>query len=174
VLASSDVVFRARMARALAAAGLECEQSADVIGVQLAGCAKNAAALAAGLALERGLNAAGTAAARVYAECHELARRWGAAPETFAGVAGAGDLVATILAAGSRNRRAGELIGEGLAPDAVEARLGQAVEALDLVPLLAAAMDQAGMRAPATHELAALLSHAADARERASVKLSVA
>ena len=76
--------------------------------------AKNAAALAAAAAAAAGPNAAGAAAGKVFAEVDALARRRGARPETFAGLAGAGDLVATVVADGSRNRRAGELLGRGV------------------------------------------------------------
>ena len=84
------------------------------IGVELAGCAKNAAALAAAAAAGAGPNAAGAAAGKVFAEIDAYARRAGSQPETFAGLAGTGDLVATVLAAGSRNRRAGELLAQGM------------------------------------------------------------
>src|SRR4029453_630154 len=80
---------------------------------ELAACAKNAAALATAAAAPRGANLAGAAAGRVFSEIHELAVASGARSETFAGLAGTGDLVATALAEGSRNRRAGELVGAG-------------------------------------------------------------
>ena len=53
------------------------------------------------------------------------------------GLAGTGDLVATALAPQSRNRRAGELLAEGVPAAEIPARIGQAVEALESVPLLA-------------------------------------
>ena len=82
----------------------------------MAGAAKNAAALAAAAAEPHGLNAAGIAAAEVWRECVEYATLRGAKLETFAGLAGIGDLTATVLAPGSRNRRAGELLGSGVPP----------------------------------------------------------
>src|SRR4029453_10523244 len=81
---------------------------------ELAACAKNAAALATAAAAPRGANLAGAAAGRVFSEIHELALASGARSETFAGLAGTGDLVATALAEGSRNRRAGEMVGAGV------------------------------------------------------------
>ena len=53
------------------------------------------------------------------------------------GLAGTGDLVATALARESRNRRAGELLAQGMPAAEIPARIGQAVEALESVPLLA-------------------------------------
>jgi glycerol-3-phosphate dehydrogenase len=157
VIASEDTSFRAQLARIFRQAGVDCECSADLVGVQLAGCAKNATALAAAVALERGVNAAGTAAGRVYAECYALARARGARSESFVGLAGAGDLVATVLASQSRNRRAGELLAQGASAKAIESDLGQAAEGLDLFPLLSSAMRDAGIEAPATTELAKLI-----------------
>ena len=75
--------------------------------------AKNAAALAAAAAERFGLNAAGIAAAGVWRECVEFALARGGRLETFSGLAGVGDLTATVLAPKSRNRQAGELLGAG-------------------------------------------------------------
>jgi glycerol-3-phosphate dehydrogenase (NAD(P)+) len=93
----------------------------------------------------------------VFAEVEAYARRRGARPETFAGLAGAGDLVATVIADGSRNRRAGELLAGGLPGDRVPDALGQAAEAVDAVPLLAEALHDAHVRAPTMDGLAALI-----------------
>jgi glycerol-3-phosphate dehydrogenase len=157
VVASKDPVLAARLSQVFRSAGHACERTDDVVGVQLAGCAKNAAALATGLALERGVNAAGAAAGRVYGECYALAEALGARDHTFAGLAGAGDLVATVLAAHSRNRRAGELLAGGASVAEVEHELGQASEALELMPLLARTMREHQIKAPAIDELAALV-----------------
>jgi 1-acyl-sn-glycerol-3-phosphate acyltransferase len=157
VVGCADEVMRARLVRLLQEAGARCEGSSDLVGVQLAACAKNAAALAAALHLGDDPNAAGEAACGVFAECHALALRLGADSQSFTGPAGVGDLVATVLADGSRNRRAGELIARGATVEAVEAELGQAAEALDVVPLLARALREAGIRAPETTRLAALV-----------------
>jgi glycerol-3-phosphate dehydrogenase (NAD(P)+) len=74
------------------------------------------------------------------------------------GLAGTGDLVATALAPESRNRRAGELLAHGVAAEEIGARVGQAVEALETVPLLAKALMTAGFDAPVTGALARLIS----------------
>lgn len=160
VVAASDPVFGAQLERVLREAGCKCEVNDDVVGVQLAGCAKNAAALAAGLALSGGANEAGAAAARVFAECHRLARARGAGNDSFIGVAGTGDLIATVLSPGSRNRRAGELLGAGMDSGTIERVVGQAAEALDFTPLLAGAMRRAGIDAPATSALAVVVEGA--------------
>ena len=158
VLGCADEAFAHQLAETLSAAGLEVATSSDVTGVELAGCAKNAAALAAAAAAPAGANVAGAAAGKVFAEVEAYARRRGARPETFAGLAGAGDLVATVLADGSRNRRAGELLGSGVPGDQVAPALGQAAEALDAIPLLAGALHEADVRAPTVDGLAELIA----------------
>ena len=138
-------------------AGVVCEISNDPVGVELAGVAKNAAALAAGATEAQGLNAAGAAAGHIFAEVWRFAEAAGARPESFIGLAGAGDLVATALAPQSRNRRAGELLAQGVAPAEIHERVAQAVEALESVPLLARAIEGAGLAAPVTSGLARLI-----------------
>jgi glycerol-3-phosphate dehydrogenase len=158
VLASADGAFSHELARVLGAAGFDVHVTRDVAGVELAGCAKNAAVLAASAAAATaGPNVAGAAAGKVFSEIAQLASRNGAAAETFAGLAGAGDLVATVVADGSRNRRAGELLAQGLDADEIARALGQTAESVDSVALLAAALERAGVQAPATAGLAALV-----------------
>jgi 1-acyl-sn-glycerol-3-phosphate acyltransferase len=157
VLASLDRAFARQLADALGAAGLDVTITTDVTGVELAGCAKNAAALAAAAAAAAGPSVAGAAAGKVFAEIDALARARGCHPETFAGLAGAGDLVATVTASGSRNRRAGELLAQGMPAEDISNALGHAVEAVDSVPMLATAARDARIETPALEGLAALV-----------------
>ena len=78
VLGSSDADLRAQLGEVFDRAGLVCERSDDVVGVEMAGAAKNAAALAAAAAEPHGLNAAGIAAATIWRECVEYALASGA------------------------------------------------------------------------------------------------
>jgi 1-acyl-sn-glycerol-3-phosphate acyltransferase len=156
VLGSDDSDLRAQLGDVFDRAGLVCERSRDVVGVEMAGAAKNAAVLAAAAAEPHGLNAAGIAAAAVWDECVDYAVTKGADLETFNGLAGVGDLLATVLASGSRNRRAGEMLGQGSAPDQIRETIGQASEALDSVPQIAATVAAAGCPAEALAGLADL------------------
>jgi glycerol-3-phosphate dehydrogenase (NAD(P)+) len=158
VAASSDEQLARSLALVFMRAGVVCEQSNDPLGVELAGAAKNAAALAAGATEAQGLNAAGAAAGHIFAEVWRFAEGLGARPESMIGLAGAGDLVATALARESRNRRAGELLAAGVPAAEIPARVGQAVEALESVPLLARALERAGVGAPVTSALGRLIS----------------
>jgi 1-acyl-sn-glycerol-3-phosphate acyltransferase len=157
VVGSQDEVFAKQLKRLLKGAGFDVTTTRDVAGVELAGTAKNAAALAAAAAGVNGPNAAGAAAGKVFAEVDEFARRRGGRPETFAGLAGAGDLVATVTAPGSRNRRAGELLGQGVPAARIGDALGQSSEALDGVGLLAATLRREGVPSPTLDRLAALV-----------------
>jgi glycerol-3-phosphate dehydrogenase (NAD(P)+) len=158
VAASSEEELARSLAQVFTRAGVVCEQSDDPLGVELAGAAKNAAALAAGATEAQGLNAAGAAAGHIFAEVWRYADGLGARPESMIGLAGAGDLVATALARESRNRRAGELLAAGVPSAEIPARVGQAVEALESVPLLARALERAGVGAPVTSALGRLIS----------------
>src|SRR6476646_4756439 len=157
VLGSADADLRGQLGSVFDRDGLICERSAHVTGVEMAGAAKNAAALAAAAAEPHGLNAAGIAAAQVWSECIEHAIGRGADLTTFSGLAGVGDLTATVMAPSGRNRRAGELLGRGTPVEEIPGLIGQASEGLDAVPLLAAATAAAGGPADALSGLAALI-----------------
>ncbi|HEX3831868.1 MAG TPA: 1-acyl-sn-glycerol-3-phosphate acyltransferase [Solirubrobacteraceae bacterium] len=157
VVASLDRGFSRQLSEVLTAAGLDISTTTDVTGVELAGCAKNAAVLAAAAASGAGAGVAGAAAGKVFAEVDALARARGGRPETFAGLAGAGDLVASVVSSDSSHRRAGELLAEGVSVAEISRALGQGAEAVESVPLLATAAREARLDAPALDGLAALL-----------------
>src|SRR3954469_19969462 len=157
VCASHTESLAHRISEAFQQAGTVCEVSNDPVGVELAGAAKNAAALAAGATIEQGFNAAGMAAGDVFAEVLALAEVQGARAETFVGRAGIGDLMATALAPSSRNRAAGELLAQGVPASEVPAKLGQVSEALETVSLLARACAAATVDAPIISTLSKLI-----------------
>jgi len=157
VCASHSEVLAHRVAETFQRSGVVCEVSDDPVGAELAGVAKNAAAVAVGATQSQGLNAAGMAAADIFLEVLALAEAGGGRARTFVGRAGTGDLVATALAPKSRNRSAGELLAEGVPAAEIPDRLGQAVEALETVRLLARAIERGGLEAPVTSALAHLI-----------------
>jgi glycerol-3-phosphate dehydrogenase (NAD(P)+) len=157
VLATRDADLRRQLHDLLEAGGLTVEATDDVTGAEFAACAKNAAALGSAAAAPRGANLAGAAAGHIFSEVHELALASGGRSETFAGLAGAGDLVATAIAQGSRNRRAGEMVGAGVPARQVEASMDQTAESLATVPLLRLAFERQGIDAPVTDGLRRVL-----------------
>lgn len=169
VLATPDEALRRQLGDTLEQSGLEVERSADLVGTELAGCAKNVAALAASAASVAGMNAAGAAAGHTFSEVEALALSYGARHETFTGLAGTGDLVATVLAAGSRNRRAGELLGSGVPADQIKAELGHVAEAVDTVPLLATVIENSEFDAPTVFALRDLIAGKIEPEEWVSI-----
>ncbi|HEY1854449.1 MAG TPA: 1-acyl-sn-glycerol-3-phosphate acyltransferase [Solirubrobacterales bacterium] len=163
VLGSADRDLRDQLGEVFDRAGLVCERSGDVTGVEMAGAAKNAAALAAAAAEPHGLNAAGIAVAEIWRECIAYGLSRGAQLETFSGLAGVGDLTATMMAPTGRNRRAGELLGEGTPAAEIPAIIGQASEGLDTTPLLAETVAASGVPAEALEGLAQLVRGEVDA-----------
>jgi glycerol-3-phosphate dehydrogenase (NAD(P)+) len=157
VAASASEALATAVAGVFVRAGVVCEESDDPAGVELAGVAKNAAALASGATVDQGLNVAGAAAGHIFSEVWRWAVSRGANPTSMIGLAGTGDLVATALAPESRNRRAGELLARGIPTAEIPAHVGQAIEALETVPLLAKALAAAGIEAPVTGALARLV-----------------
>lgn len=104
----------------------------DIIGVELGGALKNIIALCAGICdgMSLGDNAKAALMTRGLAEIGRLGTALGAKPETFAGLAGVGDLIVTCTSMHSRNRRAGILIGQGLSAEEAAERVGMVVEGI--------------------------------------------
>ena len=102
----------------------------DVVGVELGGSLKNVIALGAGISdgLKYGDNTKAALMTRGIIEMARLGERMGANSETFAGLAGIGDLIVTCTSMHSRNRRAGILIGQGKTLDEAINSIGMVVE----------------------------------------------
>ncbi|MDO4799480.1 MAG: NAD(P)H-dependent glycerol-3-phosphate dehydrogenase [Bacillota bacterium] len=102
----------------------------DVVGVEISGALKNIIALAAGIVdgLGFGDNAKAALITRGIHEITKLGLEMGARRETFAGLAGVGDLIVTCMSMHSRNRRAGILIGSGKTLDESVRSIGMVVE----------------------------------------------
>ena len=100
----------------------------DIRGVELGGSLKNVIAIAAGICdgIGFGDNTKAALLTRGIAEITRLGIKMGANPDTFSGLSGIGDLIATCLSRHSRNRFVGEKIGEGKS-------LGSILEEMDMV-----------------------------------------
>jgi glycerol-3-phosphate dehydrogenase (NAD(P)+) len=129
-LASTDIAFARSIARALHHRTLRVYFSDDLVGVEIGGAVKNVMAIATGIAeaLGLGLNARAALITRGLAEITRLGVRLGGRPETFMGLAGAGDLVLTCTGNLSRNRQVGLALGRGEQLDAILAGLGHVAE----------------------------------------------
>lgn len=109
---------------------LRVYHSSDVIGVELGGCLKNIYAIGAGIcdALKLGDNAKAAYVTRVVAEMTTIGLNLGGQTNTFYGLSGLGDLIATCYGPWSRNRQFGEHIGNGLTPESILTNHAQVVE----------------------------------------------
>ncbi|MBQ8580213.1 MAG: NAD(P)-dependent glycerol-3-phosphate dehydrogenase [Oscillospiraceae bacterium] len=104
--------------------------SPDVVGAELGAALKNVIALCAGVTdgLGYGDNTKAMLMTRGLTEIARLGVSLGARKETFAGLAGVGDLIVTCTSMHSRNRRAGILIGKGMPPQKAMEEVGAVVE----------------------------------------------
>ncbi|HLK86641.1 MAG TPA: NAD(P)H-dependent glycerol-3-phosphate dehydrogenase [Candidatus Binataceae bacterium] len=115
VAAAADEAVAQDVQTLFASRALRVYRSTDVVGVELAGAAKNVIAIAAGMCDGLALGASARAAliTRGLAELARLGRASGARGETMYGLAGLGDLVLTCTGDLSRNRTLGLRIGRG-------------------------------------------------------------
>ncbi len=130
----------------------------DVVGTEIAGAAKNVISLAAGGVDGLGLgdNAKSGVVTRGLAEMSRLGEACGGRGETFAGLAGIGDLIATSWSHHGRNRRAGELIARGSAPEDAAREIGT-VEGLTTAPVLRELSRRVGVEMPITNSVCEIL-----------------
>jgi len=162
VVASDDLELAVRVQVAVHSILFRVYVSDDVAGVELCAAAKNVIALAAGGAdgLSLGDNAKAALVARGLAEMRRLAESAGARPDTFAGLAGMGDLIVTCWAPSGRNRRAGELISRGARPEEAAAEIGMVVEGLTTAPVLRDLAHRLEIELPITEGVCAVLEGA--------------
>jgi glycerol-3-phosphate dehydrogenase (NAD(P)+) len=131
----------------------------DVVGVELCAAAKNVIALAAGGADGLGLgdNSKAALVTRGLAEMGRLADVSGARPETFAGLAGMGDLIVSCWSPSGRNRRCGALIAQGSTPEDAAREIGMVVEGLTTAPVLRELAHRLDVEMPITEGVCAVL-----------------
>ena len=159
VIASDDETLALRLQEAINSLTFRVYVNNDLIGVELCAAAKNVIGLAAGGVDGLGLgdNAKAAILTRGLAEMARLGEACGAEAETFSGLAGLGDLVATCFHPHGRNRRAGELIARGMSAEQAKAQIGQVVEGLATAPVLRDLSHRIGVELPITEGVCAVL-----------------
>jgi glycerol-3-phosphate dehydrogenase (NAD(P)+) len=160
VIGTEDEELAERLQQALNSPLFRVYVNTDLIGVELCGAAKNVIALACGAVDGLGLgdNAKAALITRGLVEMARLGEACGAEPETFAGLAGLGDLVVTCWHPSGRNRRAGELIAQGMSPDEAVAEIGHVVEGLTTAPVMRDLAHRLGVEMPITEGVCEVLS----------------
>ena len=126
--------------------------SPDVVGVELGAALKNVIALCAGCCdgMGCGDNTKAMLMTRGLTEIARLGVALGARKETFAGLAGVGDLIVTCTSMHSRNRRAGMLIGQGVPVEDALKQAGGVVEGYYAAATAKVLGDRAGVELPIT------------------------
>lgn len=130
VAASADLALAERVQDAFMTDRFRVYVNPDVVGVELGAALKNVIALCAGISDGMGFgdNTKAMLMTRGLTEIARLGLAMGARQETFAGLAGVGDLIVTCTSMHSRNRRAGILIGQGVEPMEAMKQVGAVVE----------------------------------------------
>jgi glycerol-3-phosphate dehydrogenase (NAD(P)+) len=159
VIASDDRQLAERLQDAINSMVFRVYVNEDLVGVELCAAAKNVIALAAGGVDGLGLgdNAKASLITRGLAEMARLGEACGGQPETFAGLAGMGDLNVTCYSHYGRNRRAGELIARGATAEEAAAEIGQVVEGLTTAPVLRDLSRRLGVELPITEGVCRVL-----------------
>ena len=136
----------------------------DVKGVELCGALKNIIALASGMSagLGYGDNAKAALITRGLAEIARLGEKLGCCRETFAGLAGMGDLIVTATSMHSRNNRCGYLIGQGYETKDAINKIGMVVEGINAIPAAVAFADKYEVDMPIVRAVDAIVNHQAD------------
>lgn len=139
----------------------------DVIGVELAGAAKNPIALAAGLADGMGFgdNSKAMLVTRGLAEITRLGVALGGNPLTFSGLAGIGDLVATCMSRHSRNHHVGAELGRGRTLEEITAEMRMVAEGMRSSAALSQIAERHGVDMPLTRGVAQVVHDGRSPRE---------
>lgn len=148
--------------------------STDVIGCELAGTGKNVIALAAGIAVALGLgdNSKATLITRGLAEIARLGETLGASFQTFAGLAGMGDLVATCSSPLSRNRTFGLRLAQGMTVEQAKAATGQTAEGVTSCASILELARKHGVEMPITEVVAAVIAGSLSVRDAIAALMS--
>ena len=130
VLAMPDQHLAANLAKLFRTKRFRTYTTDDVVGVEMAGALKNVYAIAVGMGYSLGIgeNTRAMVIARALREMSKLGEAMGGHRDTFAGLAGMGDLIVTCTSQRSRNRHVGEQLGSGKPIDEIIASMNQVAE----------------------------------------------
>ena len=173
-LAARDAGFAKRVASELHHPALRVYFSTDLAGVEISGAVKNVMAIAAGISdgLDLGMNARAALITRGLAELTRLGVALGGRPETFMGLAGAGDLILTCTGELSRNRRVGLLLARGESLEAILEQLGHVAEGVYSAPSIEALATERRIDMPITRAVCAVLFRGTPPRDAVQELLS--
>ncbi|GAB3616789.1 NAD(P)H-dependent glycerol-3-phosphate dehydrogenase [Okibacterium endophyticum] len=139
----------------------------DVIGTEFGGVLKNLIAVAIGIVdgVGYGENTKASIITRGLVEMTDFAVAQGAKPETLAGLAGLGDLIATCQSPLSRNNTAGRLLGQGYSYQAVVKQMQQTAEGLASVAPVLELARSIGVEMPIALQVKQVIDGSLDPRD---------
>jgi glycerol-3-phosphate dehydrogenase (NAD(P)+) len=139
----------------------------DVVGCELGGALKNVMAIAAGMSdgLGYGDNTRATLITRALAELTRLGVALGGRPETFAGLAGMGDLIATCISTASRNHRVGFGLARGKTLDQVITEMKMVAEGVKTTRAVLDLAEMSKVEMPIAHHVGQVLYEGLHPRE---------
>jgi glycerol-3-phosphate dehydrogenase (NAD(P)+) len=150
VVATDDLAVARALQAILRRGTFRVYTNHDVIGCEVAGALKNVVAIAAGMAqgVGAGDNTRAAVISRGLAELTRLGVALGGEPQTFAGLAGVGDLVATCMSPQSRNRYVGEQLGMGRSIKDILAEMNMVAEGVKTAHTAVSLASQHGVEMP--------------------------
>lgn len=148
-------------------------RNTDIAGVEIGGVVKNIIALAVGLTDGQGFgdNSKASIITRGLTETTRLATAIGANPDTLAGLAGLGDLVATCASPLSRNRTAGKLYGQGHTTEEVIGQMRQTAEGVKSVGAVVELAKAVGVEMPIAEAVNAVVAGTIEVHDIAQLLL---
>ena len=158
VVAIDDFTIATELQRIFSRPSLRVYTNADVVGCEVAGVVKNVIAIAAGMAEGMGFgdNTRATLITRGLAEMTRLGVAMGGHPETFAGLAGMGDLIATCSSKQSRNNQVGLQLGQGKTIEEILAATNMVAEGVKSSPSVLDLARRYGVEMPITEQIVAV------------------
>jgi len=178
VIAVNDEVIVRQLQNVFNSGLFRVYTNTDVVGCELAGALKNVMAIAAGMGdgTGAGENTRSGVITRGLAELTRLGTAMGGRPETFAGLAGVGDLIATCTSTKSRNRFVGEQLGKGLSLDEIIAQMNQVAEGVKTCRVVTELAEEYDVEMPIAQEVYRVVHEGQTPREayRGLLRLPVA
>jgi glycerol-3-phosphate dehydrogenase (NAD(P)+) len=159
VVGSLDLATAEQVQMAFSSARFRVYTNPDPLGVELGGTLKNVIAIAVGACdgLQLGANAKAALVTRGLAEMIRLGTHWGAKAETFYGLSGLGDLLATCNSALSRNYQVGYGLAQGKSLSEVLANLEGTAEGVNTTEVLVKLAQQQNIYVPISVQVHRLL-----------------
>jgi len=161
VLAMPDQSLAANLGQLFRTKRFRTYTTDDVLGVEMAGVLKNVYAIAVGMGYSLGIgeNTRAAVMTRAVAEMSKLGVAMGGNRDTFAGLAGMGDLIVTCTSQRSRNRHVGEQLGSGKSIDEIIAAMNQVAEGVKAASVIMEFADKFGITMPIAREVDGVVNH---------------